>query len=366
MFETKEINSVDANSVFDKMAEQSHKNVVFCSDKATGLKAIIAIHDTTLGPAIGGTRMWHYRNEADALDDVLRLSRGMTYKSAITGLNFGGGKAVIIGDSNRDKSEALIRRFARFINNLNGEFITSQDVGTNARDMEYIRMETPHVVGLSESTGGTGHTGPVSAYGVYMGMKASAKEQWGNDSLSGKSVAVQGIGNVGEYLVKYLRDEGSRVYISDLDEERLTYVARKHDAIIVPNNQIYDLDVDIYAPCALGATVNSDTIKRLKCSIIAGSANNQLQDEELHGQMLLEMGILYAPDFLINAGGLISVHSEISGIGKKRTMQLAESIYGVTLDIFRKSKKEQITPYNAALKIADKRIADIRQLKANS
>ncbi|MCO4291484.1 leucine dehydrogenase [Solitalea sp. MAHUQ-68] len=348
------------------MADQSHKSILFCSDKSTGLKAIIAIHDTTLGPAIGGTRMWNYRSEADALDDVLRLSRGMTFKAAITGLNLGGGKAVIIGDSNKDKSEALMRRFGKFINNLNGEFITSQDVGTNTRDMEYIRMETPHVAGIAESLGGSGHTGPISAYGVYMGMKASAKEQWGNDSLSGKSIAVQGIGNVGEHLVKYLSDEGARVYISDLDEERLTYVARKHDAIIVPNHQIYDLDVDIYAPCALGATVNTETLKRLKCSIIAGSANNQLEDEEVHGQMLMEMGVLYAPDFLINAGGLISVNSEISGVGKKRAMQLAENIYKVTLDIFRKSKKDQITPYTAALKIAEKRIQDIRQLKANS
>ncbi|UKJ09372.1 leucine dehydrogenase [Solitalea lacus] len=348
------------------MFENSHKNIVYCFDKSTGLKAIIAIHDTTLGPAIGGVRMWNYRSEADALDDVLRLSRGMTYKAAITGLNFGGGKAVIIGDSNKGKSEALMRRFGKFVNNMSGEFIAAQDVGTNLRDMEYIRMETNHVAGISEAVGGTGHTGPVSAYGVYMGMKASAKEQWGNDSLSNKSVAVQGIGNVGEHLVKYLREEGARVYISDLDEDRLTHVARKHDAIIVPNNQIYDLDVDIYAPCALGATVNSDTLKRLKCSIVAGSANNQLEDEELHGQMLMDMGILYAPDFLINAGGLISVYAELSGAGKKRAMQLTEDIYKVTQDIFRMSKKEQITPHKAALKIAEKRIEDIRQLKANS
>lgn len=366
MLETKQLTPVDTSPIFSKMVDNSHKNLVFCMDKSTGLKAIIAIHDTTLGPAIGGTRMWNYRSEADALDDVLRLSRGMTYKSAITGLNFGGGNAVIIGDYNRDKSEALMRRFGKFVNNLNGEFITAQDVGTNLKDMEYIRMETPHVVGVSEALGGSGHTGPISAYGVYMGIKASAKELWGSDSLSGKSVAVQGIGNVGEHLVRHLRDEDARVYISDLDDDRLTAVARKHDAIIVPNNHIYDLDVDIYSPCALGATVNNETLKRLKCAIIAGSANNQLQDEEVHGQLLMDMGILYAPDFLINAGGLISVYSEISGGGKKRAMQQAENIYKVTLDIFRKSKRENITPHQAALKIAEKRIADIRSLKANS
>ena len=366
MLNVKEVNSVQEHSIFNLMSENAHRNIVYCLDAETGLKAIIAIHDTTLGPAIGGTRMWHYRTETEALDDVLRLSRSMTYKAAITGLNFGGGNAVIIGDSNKEKSEVLMRRFGRFINDLNGQFITAQDVGTNTKDMEYIRMETPYVVGVSEAMGGHGHPAPVSAYGVYMGMKASAKELWGSDSLSGRSVAVQGIGNVGEHLVKLLCEEDARVYISDISEDRLTHVARKYDAIIVPSKQIYDLDVDIFSPCALGGTINSDTLQRFKCSIIAGSANNQLADEELDGQLLMDKGILYAPDFLINAGGLINVYSEITGAGKKRAMQLTEDIYQVTLEIFRKSKREMLTTHQAALKIAEKRISDIKRMKANS
>lgn len=355
----------DENSIFNQLGKCDHQEVVFCNDKETGLKAIIAIHDTTLGPALGGTRMWTYKSEADALNDVLRLSRGMTYKAAITGLNLGGGKAVIIGDSRTGKSEALMRRYGRFIKNLNGSFITAEELGTTPRDMEYIRMETEYVTGVPESLGGSGDPSPVTAKGVFMGIKACVKEYYGTDSLAGKSVAVQGIGHVGENLVHLLREENAKVYISDINEERLGRVAKKYGAVAVANNNIFSLDIDIYAPCALGATVNTETINKMKCAIVAGSANNQLADEELHGRMLLEKGIMFAPDYLINAGGLINCYSEIAGYSKKRTMQLAENIYDATRKVLKKSKGENIPAIEAANKIAEKRIEDIKKIKAS-
>lgn len=360
-----DISTSDENSVFAKLEEFGHQKVVYCSDPDSGLKAIIAIHDTTLGPALGGTRMWAYKTEMEALNDVLRLSRSMTYKAAITGLNLGGGKAVIIGDSRVDKTEALMRRYGRFVDNLNGSFITAEDVGTNPRDMEYIRMETRHVTGVPESIGGSGDPSPVTARGVFMGIKACVKEQFGNDNLAGRSVAVQGIGHVGESLVALLRNENAKVYISDINEERLRQVARKYGAEAVPNNNLFDLDVDIYSPCALGATVNTETIGRLKASIIAGSANNQLADEEVHGAMLLQKGIMFAPDYLINAGGLINCYSELTGFSKKKTLQMAEHIYEATRKVLQKSKQEDIPTIEAANKIAEKRIEDIRKLKAS-
>ncbi len=351
-------------SIFNQLEAYGHKKVVFCSDPDTGLKAIIAIHDTTLGPALGGTRMWAYKTEGDALRDVLRLSKSMTYKSAIAGLNLGGGKAVIIGDSHKDKTEALLRKFGRFIKNLNGEFITAEDVGTNPRDMEYIRMETQHVTGVPESIGGSGDPAPIAALGVYMGMKACVKELFGNDHLTGRSVIVQGIGHVGEHLVKLLRDENVKVYASDIDEDRLGQIAKKFGAEAISNNSIFDIDADIYAPCALGATINTHTISKLKCAIIAGSANNQLEDETIHGQMLLEKGILFAPDYVINAGGIINCYSELMGFGKKRTMQLTENIYEATRNVLKLSKAELISTTEAANKIAEKRIADIKKVKS--
>lgn len=357
--------SFEENSIFKQMEAFGHQNVVFCNDEETGLKAIIAIHDTTLGPALGGTRMWQYATEAEALHDVLRLSRGMTYKAAITGLNLGGGKAVIIGDSRMDKSEAMMRRYGKFIKNLNGSFITAEDVGTSPKDMEYIRMETQYVTGVPESLGGSGDPSPVTAKGVFMGIKACVKELFGNDNLAGKSVAVQGIGHVGENLVHLLREENAKVYVSDIDEERLAQVAKKYGAEAIANNSLFDRDFDIYAPCALGATVNTETIAKMNCAIIAGAANNQLADEQIHGQMLLEKGILYAPDYLINAGGLINCYSEIAGFSKKRTMQLAENIYEATRNVLKMSKSEKISTSEAANKIAEKRIADIKKIKAS-
>jgi len=357
-------NPTTSESIFSQLEAYGHKKIVFCSDPDTGLKAIIAIHDTTLGPALGGTRMWAYKNEADALYDVLRLSKSMTYKSAIAGLNLGGGKAVIIGDSRRDKSEALLRKFGRFIKNLNGEFITAEDVGTNPRDMEYIRMETQYVTGVPETIGGSGDPSPITALGVFMGIKACVKELYGNDNLAGRSVIVQGIGHVGENLVRLLRDENAKVYASDINEDSLIQIAKKYNAQAVSNNTIFDIDADIYAPCALGATINTSTINKLKCAIIAGSANNQLEDETLHGQMLLDKGILFAPDYVINAGGIINCYSELMGFSKKRTMQLTENIYEATRNVLKLSKAEKISAIEAANKIAEKRIADIKKVKS--
>ncbi|HEY4326267.1 MAG TPA: Glu/Leu/Phe/Val dehydrogenase [Mucilaginibacter sp.] len=352
-------------SIFSQLEAFGHKKVVFCNDPETGLKAIIAIHDTTLGPALGGTRMWAYKTEAEALSDVLRLSKSMTYKASIAGLNLGGGKAVIIGDSHKDKTEALLRKFGRFIKNLNGEFITAEEVGTNPRDMEYIRMETQFVTGVPETIGGTGDPSPITALGVFMGIKACVKELYGNDNLTGRSIIVQGIGQVGENLVKLLRDENAKVYASDINEERVGQVAKKYGAQAVSNNNIFDIDADIYSPCALGATINTQTINKLKCSIIAGSANNQMEDENVHGEMLVKKGILFAPDYVINAGGIINCYSELMGFSKKRTLQLTENIYEATRNVLKLSKAESISTIEAANKIAEKRIADIRKVKSS-
>lgn len=353
----------DKGLVLNQMNLFNHEQVVFCNDNETGLKAIIAIHNTTLGPALGGTRMWPYANEAEALTDVLRLSRGMTYKAAISGLNLGGGKAVIIGDSKKHKTEALMRRFGKFVNSLGGKYITAEDVGINTKDMEYVKMETDHVTGIPESFGGGGDPSPVTAYGVYMGMKATAKEAYGNDSLSGKKILVQGVGHVGENLVKHLSEEGAIIYITDISEERLSEVSKMYKCHVVGKEECYEIEMDIYAPCALGATVNTDTLNKLKCSIIAGAANNQLADENIHGKMCMEKGILWAPDFLINAGGLINVYSELHGYNRDRALNQATKIYDTTLAILRSSKLDNIPTIYAAKNIAEKRINEVGKLK---
>jgi leucine dehydrogenase len=353
----------DAVQVLSQMLSFNHEQVVFCNDNHTGLKAIIAIHNTTLGPALGGTRMWMYNSEAEALHDVLRLSRGMTYKAAISGLNLGGGKAVIIGDSRKHKTEALFRRFGKFVDSLGGKYITAEDVGVSTREMELVKMETDFVTGIPESMGGSGDPSPVTAFGVYMGMKASAKEVYGNDSLSGKKVLVQGVGHVGSYLVKHLVEEGAKVYVTDINEERTAETAKNHKVEVVSFDNCYDTDIDIYAPCALGATVNSDTLAKLKCSIIAGAANNQLEDENVHGKMLMEKGILWAPDFLINAGGLINVYSELHGYNRSVAMNQASHIYDTTLSIIQSAKRENIPTIQAAKAIAEKRIQEIGRIK---
>lgn len=344
------------NPVFGQVSFNDHEQVVFCHDKDTGLKAIIGIHNTVLGPALGGTRMWNYTNEWEALNDVLRLSRGMTYKSAITGLNLGGGKAVIIGDAKTQKTPALMRKFGDFVNSLGGKYITAEDVGMQTSDMDTVHDVTPYVTGISESRGGSGNPSPVTAYGVYMGMKAAAQYKFGSDNLAGKKVLVQGIGHVGETLVDYLTKEGALVTIADISEERLHYVGQTYGATIYTGADLYTADVDIYAPCALGATLNTETIQKLNATIVAGAANNQLADENVHGQMLMEKGILYAPDFLINAGGIINVYAEIEKYDKAESMRRTQNIYNTTLEILDFAFKNNMTTHQAALQVAQSRI----------
>jgi leucine dehydrogenase len=341
-----------------------HEQVVFCRDEDTGLKAIIAIHNTVLGPALGGTRMWNYTSDEEALTDVLRLSRGMTFKAAISGLNLGGGKAVIIGDAAKLKNEAFMRRFGKFVDSLGGKYITAEDVNMKTRDMEYIHMETDHVTGLPESMGGGGDPSPVTAYGTYVGMKAMAKHMYGSDSLAGKIIAVQGVGQVGMHLVSHLAKEGAKVFISDISKEKLTLVADKYGAEIVSGDDLFDMNMDIYAPCALGASLNSETIPRLTCQIVAGAANNQLKEEEKHSYMLMDKGIAYAPDFVLNAGGLINVYNEYLGdYSRERSYEQAEKIYDSILSIAVEAEAHGIAPQDAAIKLAKNRIQAIGKIK---
>jgi len=350
--------------IFDSIQHRDHEQVVFCSDRQSGLRAIIAIHNTALGPALGGTRMWMYRTDEEALHDVLRLSRGMTYKAAVAGLNLGGGKAVVIGDPNRDKTEAMFRAFGRFVEGLAGRYITAEDVGTDVRDMEYVRMETKYVTGIDRALGGSGDPSPVTAFGVYAGMKACMKELTGTDSLKGKTVAVQGAGHVAEYVCGHLAKEGAKVSVCDIYPDKVKRVAGATGATVVEPDAIYDVDADIFCPCALGAIVNDETIPRFKFRVIAGGANNQLADEAKHGRMLIDRGILYAPDYAINAGGLINVYNELEGYSQERAMKQAEGIYDTILRIIGTSKKEGIPTYEASNRLAEDRIRAIGRIKS--
>jgi leucine dehydrogenase len=351
-------------NLFEKVQQMGHEQVVFCHDAHSGLNAIIAIHNTTLGPALGGTRVWNYNSHEDAIIDALRLSRGMTYKNAISGLNIGGGKAVIIADP-KMKSEELWRRYGRFVNSLNGKYITAEDVNTNTADMEFVSLETKFVTGVPEYAGGSGDPSPFTAQGVFMGMKASAKKAYGNDSLVGKKVLVQGAGHVGQYLIGHLVAEGATVMVSDIDAAKLKAAVDKYPGIkVVDNASIFDLEMDIYAPCALGATLNDESIAKLKCAIVAGAANNQLADENVHGPMLVKKGIVYGPDFLINAGGVINVAAELDGYNLGKVNSAVERIYNRTLDIYALSEKENTHPQAAAMIMAQKRIDDMAAMKS--
>tara|TARA_B100000401_G_C52806538_1_gene721393 strand:- start:1282 stop:2376 length:1095 start_codon:yes stop_codon:yes gene_type:complete len=360
--EVKLIKNTDStdNAVIAQMQNMGHEQILFCNDSATGLKAIIAVHNTVLGPALGGTRMWSYQNEAEALNDVLRLSKGMTYKNAISGLNLGGGKAVIIGNSRTDKTEALFRRFGKFVNSLGGKYITAEDVGISPIDMNWVNMETNHVVGLP---GKSGDPSPLTALGVYVGMKACAKIQFGSDSLKGKKIAVQGVGHVGEYLVSHLVKEGALVSVTDIHDDILSRIAKDYGVSVVGTDEIYDLDMDIYAPCALGSTVNDENLSRLKCGIIAGAANNQLKDETIHGQELLNKKIIYAPDYVINAGGVINCFSEVKGLSSDWSNSKTKEIYDTIFNIVKRSKDEGLSTHTIANKMAEERIESIGKVK---
>ncbi len=348
------------NTIFDLKEKSNldfynmgHEKILICQDEKSGLKAIVAIHSTICGPALGGTRMWNYVTTEEALVDVMRLSRGMTYKNAISGLNLGGGKAVIIGDSYKDKSPGLFRAFGSFIDSLNGSYITAEDVGISPKDMIYVAERTKHVTGLP---GKKGDPSPVTAYGVYMGMKASAKFQYGSDNLKGKKIAVQGVGHVGEYLIEHLHKEKADITITDINQDLLKRVANKYSCKVVGPEQIYDIDMDIYAPCALGATINDETIKRLKCTVIAGAANNQLKHEDTHGLELMKRGVVYAPDYLINAGGVMNCYAEVHNFSDQKVMKMAEDIYNTTTEILKLSKNQNIPTYLASNRIAEQRL----------
>ncbi len=341
------------------LASSDHEQLVYCHEPSSGYRGLIAIHNTTLGPALGGTRYWHYKSESDAVIDALRLSRGMTYKAAVAGLSLGGGKSVVMADHGAVDREAIFRAHGRFIESLKGRYITAEDVGTSPADMDYIHLETEHVVGLQ---GRSGDPSPVTAYGVYRGIKASAKVKFGSDSLAGKTVAVQGCGHVGYYLCSYLYEEGARLVVTDIDSEKVKRVVEEFRARAVGLDEIYGVQADVFAPCALGAVINDTTIKQLKVKIVAGGANNQLA-EERHGDLLEERGILYAPDYVLNAGGLINVNSELEGWSAERAKRKAGEIYDTVLRLFDLAKEEGIPTYRAADRLAERRIEAVAKLK---
>ncbi|HEY8393292.1 MAG TPA: Glu/Leu/Phe/Val dehydrogenase dimerization domain-containing protein [Thermaerobacter sp.] len=347
--------------VFDRMEQLGHEQVVFCHDKYSGLKAIIAIHDTTLGPALGGCRMWPYASEEEAIIDALRLARGMTYKNAAMGLNYGGGKSVIIGNPRTDKSEALFRAFGQFVESLGGRYITAEDVGTTAEDMAFIAMETAHVVGLP---GRSGDPSPATAYGVFCGIKACLAEVYGDESLQGRRVAIQGLGHVGYHLARLLREAGAELIVTDIDPERAERAAREFDARVVPPDTVYDAECDIFAPCALGAILNDETISRLRCRIVAGSANNQLA-EPRHAAELERRGIVYAPDYVINGGGVIHVAEETApgGYNRERAFAKVATIYDKVRAVLRIAREEGITTAEAADRLAERRLEAIGRLR---
>lgn len=351
-------------SVFTSMSEKDHEQVVYCYDKNSGLKAIIAIHDTTLGPALGGSRFWHYENEADALRDALRLSRGMTYKAAVAGLNLGGGKTVIMADPKAPKSEAMFRSLGRFIEGLAGRYITAEDVGTTVKDMGYVRVETKYVTGLSPADGGLGDPSPITALGVFHGQRAALKHAFGQDNFEGRTIAVQGLGQVGSHLVNHLIAAGANVVACDSDASKLKKMRElfSHIRIVTPE-EIYDVPCDIFAPCALGGTVNQRTIERLRCQIIAGSANNVLEAEEQDSNLLKNKNILYVPDFVISAGGLMSVSIELAHGKREDALAKASGIFDIVDQVLSTALNENITSQTAALRIAQKRITAIRSLK---
>lgn len=354
------------SSIFGYMQKYDYENILLCHDGSVGLKAIIAIHDTTLGPATGGTRMWTYESELDAVEDALRLARGMTYKYAAAGINLGGGKCVIMGDPKKDKSEALFRALGRFINRLNGTYLTGEDVGTTLRDMEYIRMETPFVVTLPAHMGGAGPIGGATAVGTLQAMRACLKEVFGDDSLKGRSVALQGLGVVGSEVIKLLIEAGAKVTITDIDAQKLEAMRRQYGVAVAAVDAIHTLPVDVYCPCALGGVINDRSLPEFHCRIIAGSANNQLKDPEQDGVEIERRGILYAPDYITNAGGTIFDTDRINpgGFNAERAWANVRRIYETTAKVIETAKRERIPTYLAADRLAEERIAQVRNVKA--
>jgi leucine dehydrogenase len=345
--------------LFETIREMGHEQVLFCHDKDQDLRAIIAIHDTGLGTAMGATRLWPYASEEDALRDVLRLSRGMTYKAACANIPVGGGKAVIIANP-ENKTEGMLRAYGRFIESLNGRFITGQDVNLSSEDVREIKRETNHVVGVSQQA-----TGPVrmTAIGVLLGIKAAVEFRWKTKKLNQLKIAIQGVGNVGRNLCHYLHEHEVKLFVSDLRREKAEEIKHLYGATVVEPNEIYSLEVDVFSPCALGGVLNSSTIPHIKATIIAGSANNQLENEQIHSRLLESKEILYCPDYVINAGGLIDVYNEMIGYSEEKALKQLNNIYDTLLEIFRKSQKEGITTHEAAKCLAEQRIIKAKNIK---
>ncbi|MCL9796162.1 Leu/Phe/Val dehydrogenase [Frankia sp. AgKG'84/4] len=345
-------------------AVREHEQVLLCSDPATGLRAIIAVYSTALGPSLGGTRFHPYDDDGAALADALALSRAMAYKAACAGLDLGGGKAVIIGDPTRDKSEALLRAFGRHIASLGGRYITACDVGTYVADMDVIARETRWVTGRSPEHGGAGDSGVLTAFGVFQGMRAAARHRWGTPSLSGRRVGISGVGKVGRRLAGHLVDDGASVVATDVDRSALARLAAESPTVEIVDDpdKLLDLDLDVYAPCALGGALNDDTVARLRASVICGGANNQLATPAI-GRRLADAGVLYAPDFVVNAGGLIQVADEIEGYSPQRARARASQILDTTAEVFRLADDESVTPVEAAERLAERRMADVGRLR---
>ncbi|ADV27475.1 Glu/Leu/Phe/Val dehydrogenase dimerization region [Pseudoxanthomonas suwonensis 11-1] len=348
--------------LFETLTTSGHEQVVFCNNPDVGLKAIIAVHNTVLGPALGGVRMRQYANEGDAVRDVLRLSRTMTYKNALAGLNVGGGKAVILGDPKVDKTEALFRAFGRAVDALGGRYITAEDVGTDVNDMELVYLETEYVTGVHQVHGGSGDPAPFTAYGTLQALMASLQRKLGHEEIGKASIAVQGLGHIGMELVKLLRERGARLYVTDLDPARVQHAVAEFGVEAVGVDEIYDVPADVFAPCAMEGALTMETIERLKAKIVCGSANNQLANHAV-GDELHKRGILFAPDYAVNAGGVMNVSLEIDGYNRERAMRLIRSIYHNVTRIFDVSEREAISPQYAADRIAEARLASIGKLK---
>lgn len=342
--------------VFDMLAEMGHEQIMLCSDPGCGYRGIIAVHSTRLGPALGGTRFWTYADDEEAIVDALRLSRGMTYKNAVAGLSLGGGKSIIIGDNKTKDREDIFRAHGRFVESLGGRYITAEDVGTSTKDMDFVHMETGHVAGLA---GKSGDPSPVTAHGVFRAVQASANRRWGSDSLEGKTVSIQGCGNVGRYLAGELHEAGARLIVSDIDSAKAHRVAQATGAEIVEGDAIYAVASDIFSPCALGGIINDETVPLLEVEIVAGGANNQLL-EERHGDALEKRGILYAPDYVANAGGVINVYGEVEGWDAQRALDKADDIYDTVLRVFEIAEAYKIPTYEAADRVAEQRLAAAR------
>ncbi|HAQ06545.1 MAG TPA: leucine dehydrogenase [Bacillus bacterium] len=344
--------------MFEQIRE--HEQVVFCNDETTGLKAIIAIHSTRLGPALGGCRMYPYKTVDEALEDVLRLSKGMTYKCAASDVDFGGGKAVIIGDPTKDKSPELFRAFGQFVESLNGRFYTGTDMGTDPEDFVHALKETNCIVGVDEVYGGSGDSSVPTAQGVIYGLQATSKAIWGTDDLSGKSYSIQGLGKVGFKVAEYLLENGADLYVTDINPKAIDQIVQKAQSMgagikVVESNEIYSQPAEIFVPCAMGGIINDETVSQLQVKAVVGSANNQLK-EFMHGQILHEKGILYAPDYIVNSGGLIQVADELYSPNKERVLRKTKAIYNSLLNVYSQAERDGNTTVEAANMFCDNRI----------